>query len=736
MLRFSFLAVTIFFVQIANAIAPHDARIGIVGGGAAGVSAGYYLKKAGYQNITVLERNLEIGGKTQTITYNGKNYEMGAIMSGPSYKEVIALAKEFDQEIVKFAKGSSGLSEFNPETSTLKGISLKRKMRYLAATLEYEHLYKKYRLRLDEPGLDGLPAELSEPFTSWAKKNVKFASDLEELLAHTFVSFGYGYLKEVPAAYVLRYFSPALLRSFVLGQVHMLKDGYQELWKAVARHLNVVVGFEVKSAQHQRGEWVVRSAAGKELGFDVLIWTAPLDTAAQAIELLPALEGVFGKIRYQHYYSTLVELKGIPTGNGVVTRNYDPSRQGTVVSWLHRWPTEANVVNFYTLSNDWIAPLEVEKQIRGFAKANGFKKLKVVKNVGWRYFPHFDSATLKTDPYRLIESSQGRDSLYFAGEILNFSTVEHSVEYSKALVERFFTGEKNLSFKLPANYEQATSEQKLAFLWKQIERTEYATLPTYENFGDSLLKDILGFLPKQLSRAFNNTQDVIIAERQKLIHKLGSTAWFSFEPIDESYVKFDGLIRFSNAVNPANGTLYPSFSIKVLMDGAVPSVNFNIGKSFDPQMKSNDPKGKPDFNFFRDDTLYPFSNELPFAPKSKLGKAFKWIFDRAHFAPNYIPVDEMTKLMKKPAPRRFVFRAPLEIQNLMSSDRYKDEREVMAQIPVGAVLFEMYESSGLNDPGRLVGKITLRTRLIASRFGDRNLHFRHEDRDLKKHLKN
>lgn len=177
--------------------------------------------------------------------------------------------------------------------------------------------------------------------------------------------------------------------------------------------------------------------------------------------------------------------------------------------------------------------------------------------------------------------------------------------------------------------------------------------------------------------------------------------------------------------------MYPSFSIKIPMDGAGRSINFNVGKSFDAQHIGNDPKGKPDFNFFRDDALYPFSNELPNTRQTMGGKIFKWIFDRAHLAPNYIPVNEMAKVMNKPAPRRFVFRAPPALQNRMSSDRYQDEREVFESIPEGTVLFQVFESEGLNDPGRLVGELKTTSRFVSSRFGDENLYFRHESRDVK-----
>ena len=63
-------------------------RICIVGGGPAGLSAGMYLEQKGYENYTILERLDRVGGKCWSPTYNGRRYEMGAIMGVPSYYAV------------------------------------------------------------------------------------------------------------------------------------------------------------------------------------------------------------------------------------------------------------------------------------------------------------------------------------------------------------------------------------------------------------------------------------------------------------------------------------------------------------------------------------------------------------------------------------------------------------------------------------------------------------------------
>ena len=48
-----------------------ESRIAIVGAGPAGLSAGYFLKKKGYKNVTIFERLGRVGGMCCSITEDG-----------------------------------------------------------------------------------------------------------------------------------------------------------------------------------------------------------------------------------------------------------------------------------------------------------------------------------------------------------------------------------------------------------------------------------------------------------------------------------------------------------------------------------------------------------------------------------------------------------------------------------------------------------------------------------------
>ena len=71
-----------------------NSGICIIGAGAAGLSAAHFLKKMGYENITVLEKDDQIGGKCFTVEYEDRTYEIGALMQTTAYKTLLEIMND------------------------------------------------------------------------------------------------------------------------------------------------------------------------------------------------------------------------------------------------------------------------------------------------------------------------------------------------------------------------------------------------------------------------------------------------------------------------------------------------------------------------------------------------------------------------------------------------------------------------------------------------------------------
>lgn len=697
--------------------------IGIIGAGASGLSAAYYLKKKGYKDITLLEKNDHAGGKCLTINKDGRSYEMGAIMYGSVYKTVKEIADDVNYEITKFSEGSDGLVKLNPNKLTMNKLSFKDIALYAAAAARYSAIYFKYRRYVRTPGIYTVPKELSVSFERFIEKEAPSLSKrIQSLLSHSFVSFGYGHMSEVPAIYVLKYFSPKMLVDFMSGNISMIKNGYQELWKKVAQNHNVLYNFNVINISRINSKWVVTSRSGDKRSFDKLIITIPLDIANYLTQFPADIQRALSNIKYQYYHSVLVETQNFYKGNGVIPQNYIKSKDGGLVSWLYRY-SDSNLVNFYYLGDKKQSNSFVEEQILNLSDDFDFQVKSFEKNVRWRYFPHFKTEQLNNKIYRKLHEYNGTDGLFLAGEIMNFSTVEHTARFSKHLVDNFFESKLKLSYS-PYDYDQLSANDKKELVWDKIISSQYEKLPSYQEQGDSFLQDLYSYTASMLNRSFDNQSDFLEVGRNKVIHKLGSAAKFIFKSKSDRYNDFEGIIRLSNAVNSQSGTVYPSFSMKIFRDNINRSINFNIGKSFDGQRLSN---GEADFNFFKDSPKAPFSNELSPIATSVGGKVFKKIFELAHPHPNYIPIEGIKNVMNtKSAPRRLTFVAPSKIRSMMDSNIYSDERLTFNKIKKGSILFNVYESEGLNTVERLIGVIQTDSPFISSKFGDKNLYFRHE----------
>jgi protoporphyrinogen/coproporphyrinogen III oxidase len=66
----------------------------VVGGGFAGLTAGYYLSKAGW-NVSLLEASAEVGGRVRTVRKQGYTFDVGATQMSTGYREYLALCDEF-----------------------------------------------------------------------------------------------------------------------------------------------------------------------------------------------------------------------------------------------------------------------------------------------------------------------------------------------------------------------------------------------------------------------------------------------------------------------------------------------------------------------------------------------------------------------------------------------------------------------------------------------------------------
>ena len=459
-------------------------RICIIGGGPAGLSAGMYLEQKGYENYTILEKNDRVGGKCWSPCYNGRRYEMGAIMGVPSYyavhdvEEFCGITHDGPQLNRNYKDGSGKVIE--PFARTVGNIiknpwllKMKKQLKTFGELLETK--YKGYDLnghrgvaegRYDgyavTPGrekVEGVNPNLKDlalPFKEFCEKNG--VPLVQKIWIGPFTSFGYGYFDEIPAAYVLKYLDYQTCMNFVKVNLWTWKDGTQYIWEQLNAHLKnpARLNSTIEKVERKDGKVYV-PVNGTVEAYDKIIVTSPLyvpnkenrkDGLVGMVDYFDARQDekeLFSKIDYERYDVLAVETKpeDHPEISYYVFDNMVPAKLGHLMVYYRRWrDTKDQVITTYALRKHKDmeeVPYDVCRQtVLDDLKVMGNPASNVINEWSVYYFPHVFSEDYKNGWYEKVEAMQGKYRTFYAGEIMSFGDMDETAEYSRELVERFF----------------------------------------------------------------------------------------------------------------------------------------------------------------------------------------------------------------------------------------------------------------------------------------------------------
>jgi len=331
-------------------------KIAVVGGGAAGLSAAYLLKKAGYSHVTVFEKDSRLGGKCKTVMLNGRSYELGAVVHRSGAEPLESFIREFKLELVpgiaRRPRGTPIL--FDPHRGRLYPYP-----RMLEAIIEAIRLrlITGRRQEICCDGHENMTADLSLPLTGWLKMNR--LSALERLFAAWLAGFGYGYPDGIPAAYALKFCTPHSIWALVIQGAVGFRNGYQGLWERIGSVLDVRFNHAVQRITRQ--DRIVVATEGGEFEFDKLILSCDLRAVAPALDLDEEEADLIGRIRSHRYYSLIAEVEDLPPA-AFVTPEYGPQFAGELVCWYHRW-SDTSVYNIYAIAKEESARKKYTKRL-------------------------------------------------------------------------------------------------------------------------------------------------------------------------------------------------------------------------------------------------------------------------------------------------------------------------------------------------------------------------------------
>jgi hypothetical protein len=283
------------------------------------------------------------------------------------------------------------------------------------------------RRRREFPRLDACDPSLAEPFEAWCTRHGMRA--LLETVRPWATAFGYGYMDEVPAAYMLNYLCLA-------GPTYELLDhGYRGLWRRVATGVDVVCNARVTHIE--RGATVRVATDTKHFEFDDIVIACPLEAAAEFLDLSDDERSLFPQVRYVDYQVVAAEVSGMPKWRyAFVSRHFGRESAGKPMFFYRRFP-DRDLLTFYSFRG--AGGLEgAQAEVERLVARMGGRVHATIATRHWRYFPHVASESMRAGFYPKLEAMQGIRNTYYASEVLSFSCVEPVVAYATDLVRRRF----------------------------------------------------------------------------------------------------------------------------------------------------------------------------------------------------------------------------------------------------------------------------------------------------------
>lgn len=312
----SILILILFFTQFVFSQEP--LRVAIIGGGMAGVSAAHHLLELNENiEITLFEKEQNLGGNARTIQVKNNSGELVSIDAGPQYFEnelwanYITFLKAYhlfnENEIYSFAGSAVIENDINekpdfitPEGLNFRGGGLKKGMQFL----KFFKAARKVHLEKVE-----YPATIGE----WVK-TLKLKDEFKKTIALPFLASTLGssveQIKTCSTKDIVKLF--ASQKAMKRSEFRVFQKGMGTLIQEVGIQLeekgvHIIRNTEVKSVKSISEKYAVDFNEDKEL-FDFIIFATHPYQAGKILETETSLFEISNVLKQFEYFQTSIVL--------------------------------------------------------------------------------------------------------------------------------------------------------------------------------------------------------------------------------------------------------------------------------------------------------------------------------------------------------------------------------------------------------------------------------------------
>ncbi|KAI0560724.1 Adrenodoxin reductase [Gracilaria domingensis] len=443
---------------------PTDTRIGIIGAGPSGIAAAWFLVKNGYKNITVLEKEQEVGGKSMTREYTSskgdtKKYEMGSEYITFSYDVVYTFIDELNEPMFDAGPvltidggGKFKLSFDLGDAETI------------LALLRYFNLSYQCKDEIDYPSNENLS---NHPILSLSCDQLIKQFGLEPIQGIILVEqFGYGTLEEFTALHMFRTVSHDLLVRIVALELNLPffprpvaafpVNGTQTLFKNMAARISAqkeivhpgspafLIGRNVTKVVPQGNTLEVHVGA-TNMTFDKVICAIPPNLVAEIMELDVQWYTLFKQIKYHPYWVGVMDMldQTLPQGfyQNEELGSYEPAQfsmrylNNEVITYGYNY-------NYARDAAENPRP-EIDSTLTRYMNEEmGVKQFDAVDLTKYweNYYPHVSLEEFRSGYYDKLGQFQGTNGVYLTGDTHAMESLEYSCRHAKLVVDKFFCG--------------------------------------------------------------------------------------------------------------------------------------------------------------------------------------------------------------------------------------------------------------------------------------------------------
>lgn len=465
----------------------------VVGGGVSGIFAALTLVELGYHNVTILERELRVGGKAAAFEYSSQKYPLGAVGTPLALDRASFTEAQVHEKPLQF--GASLLGETGrrmqildannlilegdkwpkpfPASELLSQTPVEDWQKAFGAKGAPDRFYP-HKLDFSAPKVEELASSSPLPNLVPRWGNPETSWPLVYVSAH---GYGVAEAKNAPPFYYWCRFAQKSTNagaSGILGKNGPLglMSPYEQRpigprgpalkgWdstslfekKLAKAGVNVRTAAPVSAIQRDVEKVTVTTEDGRTGIFDHLVLAADLKGSLKFLDADEHERSLFSSIVHLPYYTvaSFIRLPWLATGSVYYLgdkQTPDGQRDltdagGATAGYpliLFKPNKGSDLTISWSYGGSGVGPPEMEARLRETVERMGgtFDGIHFIKE--WPdYFPHVPAHELRSNFHKRLDALQGQKRTYMVGEIFNLPLVSECVDWARYLIRRHFS---------------------------------------------------------------------------------------------------------------------------------------------------------------------------------------------------------------------------------------------------------------------------------------------------------